>query len=291
MKKRIWLLPALTAILAGATIAQAQEMMGPPKVLVITREVEKVGKSRAHEANEHAWAAATGKANAAPYIAVNAITGVPRELFLSGFDSMAAWEKDTMSLDKNAAYQAAIASIQAKENDLLNETSTGVFLYSPDTSYSPPNETPIPQMRYFMISSISIKPGHGDHYNEIRKMIKAAHEKAGMTDGYVMYHMVSGGPTNFYLLFVPLKSLADLDGYAALHQNQAYRDAVGDEGRKKIEEFQSQYVESAETQIFAFNPKMSNTPKDWIKADPDFWAPKMAAPAKPKAAAKETPKP
>jgi hypothetical protein len=42
-------------------------------------------------------------------------------------------------------------------------------------------------------------------------------------------------------------------------------------------------VESSSHQLFAFNPRMSYVPEEWIKADPDFWKPKpaMAPAAKP----------
>jgi hypothetical protein len=37
-------------------------------------------------------------------------------------------------------------------------------------------------------------------------------------------------------------------------------------------------IESVQTNLFAFNPKESYPPDEWIKAD-SFWKPKVAAPA------------
>lgn len=291
MKKSIRILPALALILAAGSIAQAQEMAGPPKVLVVGREVEKLGKWKAHETNEHAWAAANQKANLAPYIAVSAITGPPRVLFLQGFDTMAAWEADTKAIEKNDAFQAQLTGLLAKDSELLTDNTVSVLVYSPEDSYEAPNATPVPRMRYFMIQIIALKPGHFDQFHEARKIIKAAHEKAGLTDSYYVYHRVAGGNVNYYAIFIPLKSLGDLDSSAVMHNAKPYQDALGDEGRKKLGELGREGLESNETEYFAFSPKMSHAPADFIKADPDFWAPKTAAPAKAKAAAKETPKP
>jgi hypothetical protein len=47
-----------------------------------------------------------------------------------------------------------------------------------------------------------------------------------------------------------------------------------------MDDFDSQGLESSETQIFAISPSMSYPSKDWVQADPEFWGRKPAAPAK-----------
>jgi hypothetical protein len=119
-------------------------------------------------------------------------------------------------------------------------------------------------------------------------MVKAAHEKANLSDPYAVYHMVSGGSPGHYLILIPMKSLKEADDSSAIH-GKAYQDAFGEEGRKKQQEFQAQGVESAESNIFVFSPKISYVSKEWVDADPDFWAPKPKAAAK-QAEKKEAPK-
>jgi len=36
-------------------------------------------------------------------------------------------------------------------------------------------------------------------------------------------------------------------------------------------------IESSQTNLFAFNPRMSYPADEWVKADPEFWKPKAAA--------------
>jgi len=43
---------------------------------------------------------------------------------------------------------------------------------------------------------------------------------------------------------------------------------------KRLSELESAAVESRQTNLFAFSPKMSYVPDEWVKADPDFWKPK-----------------
>jgi hypothetical protein len=128
-----------------------------------------------------------------------------------------------------------------------------------------------------------VKPGHGDHFTEIRKVVRQAHEKASLDEHYAVYETAAGSPAGLRLIFIPMKSLAEADQAPERH-GKAYQEALGEEGRKKVAEFQGQGLESSETQLFVFSPKMSYPSKEWIDAEPDFWKPKPAAA---KAAAKK----
>jgi uncharacterized protein involved in type VI secretion and phage assembly len=96
-------------------------------------------------------------------------------------------------------------------------------------------------------------------------------------------------PRPTYLMFQPLKSLAEVDAFPQTH-GQAYRDAIGDAGRKKLAELFASGIVSAETNIFAFNPKMSYVANETAAADPDFWTPKPKPAAKAPAEGEKAPK-
>jgi len=85
-----------------------------------------------------------------------------------------------------------------------------------------------------------------------------------------VYEVASGMPTGTYVVFSGLNALAELD--ADLH-GQKYRDAVGDEGRAKMQKLIADSVVSADRMVFKFSPRMSNPPAWLLKNDPGFWAP------------------
>lgn len=63
--------------------------MSPPKVLTSIREAEKPGKSGAHADWEAGYRRAFATANwPSHYVALRALTGESRVLFLSGYDSL-----------------------------------------------------------------------------------------------------------------------------------------------------------------------------------------------------------
>lgn len=274
--------------LAATAVAQSPgEMPGPPKVLVISREVVKMGQGPAHEKWEAGWPRAFAKAKwPVPYLAASSLTGESRVLFITGYDSEEAWEKDSVAQRKNAALKAELDALAAKDADFLKESTTSVFAYMPEISYQA--GVPIASMRYFRIVAVQVKPGHNDHFLEARKIILAAHQKANLDEHYAVYRRVQGGSTGLYLIFLPMKSLAQNDQFDALH-GPAYKAALGEEGQKKITEFDMQGEESLESQIFEFSPKMSYPPKTFLDIDPAFWAPKAAQAAK-APAGKEAPK-
>ncbi len=52
---------------------------------------------------------------------------------------------------------------------------------------------------------------------------------------------------------------------------------MGADGMKRMGELEAAAIEESQTNLFAFNAKMSYPRDEWVKADPDFWAPKAAA--------------
>jgi len=69
--------------------------------------------------------------------------------------------------------------------------------------------------------------------------------------------------------------------------NQAYQDAMGDEGRQKLTDLIGKVVVSSEDTLFAFSPKMSSPSPTTVAADPGYWQPKQAMTQKETTTAKE----
>ena len=281
--KKAAMLWCVAVCVAWAIVAQAQEaMMGPPKVLVIQREVVKPGKGAAHAKSEAGFPKAFAKANwPTHYLAATALTGQNRAVFFVGYDSLAAWEADNAAGEKNKTLSAELDALNDKDGEYLSESRQSVFTYMEELSYHP--RISVAGTRYFRVFAAHVKPGHGSHFEEVRKMIRAAHEKAGLNEHYAVFSMVGGGPGGTYLIFIPMKSLSEVDEFSTLH-GKAYKDALGEDGQKKVEEFEREGLESTESNILMFSPGLSYPPKEWVAAD-KFWAP--APEAKPAAKKEE----
>ncbi|MFZ3209876.1 MAG: hypothetical protein WA188_00035 [Terriglobales bacterium] len=281
-----WLLASML-LLGGLGAAAAQEMSGgPPNVLVVFREVLKPGKSgMTHEKSESAFVQAYAKAKwPTHYLAADSLSGKPRSLFFIGYDSFEAWEKDNLATQKDAKLAAALDHAGVVDGELLSESEGLVFAFN--EKYSLRAKVDIAHMRYFEIAVYQVRPGHHHEWEEIVNLVKAAYEKIPDTQ-WAAFRTVFGGENESYAIFIPRKSLAEVDKGMGLGKEFAAN--MGEEGMKKLHELEAAAIASTSTQLFQFNPRMSYPPEEWVKADPDFWKPKPAkAPA---AAPKKSEKP
>jgi len=268
-------LVGVSLVLACSSMAAAQGTTDPPKVLQITREFTKPGKNgMAHEKTESLFVQAMTRAKwPTHYVAMTSLSGKMRALFLVSYDSYEAWEKDARAMEKNATLSAALERANVADGELLDSVDQGVFVYRDEMSLRTMSD--ISHMRYLEISSYRIKPGHRPEWEAAVKMVKAAYESSVPGSHWGMFELAYGGDGGTFLVLTARKTLAELD--KGPMEGKQMRDAMGEDGLKKLNELVAASIESSQHQIFAFNPRMSYVEDSWIKSDPEFWKPKPAA--------------
>ena len=249
----------------------------PPALLQIEREELRPGKGAAHAINESAWAAAYAKAQSPVYwLGMTTMTGPSEAWFLTRHDSFAAFEKSEASTDSNPALLAERDRIAAIDGDLLTRTSTILASYRPALSYQP--IVKLPNMRYMSVNVMRVKAGHVASFTDNWKMIVEAHKKAGMDEHWVVYQVDSGMLDTTFLFLYAVKSLAEIDSSGPMHAAAAFRDAVGDSGRRQMDQINQNGIEMTQTMHFRLRPGMSTLPKEWAETDA-YWARPAALPA------------
>jgi hypothetical protein len=274
----------VAGMLGGGAVRAQDAMLHAPKVLVIVREDVKPGKGGSlHVKAEEQFVRAFKKAKSENYIAATTTTGGSSAFFFSAYDSFAAWEKDTQTVDKNAGADIDLAS--QRDGELLTASHTMTATLRSDLSYL--KDHPLKGLRYFVMYTVRVRPGHEDEFVEARKRARAAHEQASLADGFSVYQVNSGAPAGTFIFFVPMNSLAEMDEFVTIHNGKAYQDALGEDGQKALREFDRNGQLGAESILISLSPKMSYAPKAFVDADPGFWTPKPAATGKAAAAKKE----
>ena len=284
-KKMTGLLLGSYLLVGGLGMAVAQEPPPPPKVLSVTREFVKPGKAGAmHEKAESAFVQAMKSAKwPTRYLAVSAVTGKPRVLFLTGYDSFEAWEKDILAEQANPTLSAALDKAGVADGDLLSDMDASALVYHEE--YSLRANVDIPHMRYFEISLYRVRAGHEADWDAIVKMVKAAYEKIPDVH-FATFFAQYGQEGSTYVVFTPMKSAAEID--KGFDQDKQFMSNMGEDGMKKFSDLLSAAIETSQHNLFVFSPSMSYVSDDWVKADPDFWKPKAHA-AAPKKKAEEKP--
>jgi len=255
-----------------ASVAGAQEKSGgvmpPPKVLLVNREVLKPGKSgMTHEKSESAFVKAMVAANSPNhYIALDAITGPSRSLFLSGYSSFENWEKSVLADIHNPTLSSALDSAAVTDGDLLQTYESSIYVLREDQSYNTGGG--LAHARYFEIEVYQVKPGHDADWETIVKMVKPALIKANPDDSWAMYERAYGGEPAFVVMKA-MKSATEIDrGFA---DNPKFAAAMGEEGMKKLGDLTAAAIQMSQSNLFVINPRMSYVGSDMINADPEFW--------------------
>jgi hypothetical protein len=258
----------------GTAVAQ-DAVQAPSKVIVIAREFLKPGKGgMTHEKAESAFVQAFARAKwPTHYVGMNSLSGKSRAIFLVGYDSMEAWEKDNMGIQKNPTLAAAIDHAGFVDGDLLDSIEGHVFTYNEDYSLHP--NANLAHRRYIEAAVYHVRQGHRKEWDDAMKMVLAAYQKAVPDGHWACYEIAYGMPDNTFLFLVARTSLSEVD--KSLAQGKDFMSAMGEDGMKKLDELTAASVESSETNLLAIDPRMSYVSDEWIKADPDFWSPKPAA--------------
>jgi hypothetical protein len=281
MKNQVKLSLGLCLLLTALTPLAAQESTTPPpKVLVIAREYLKPGKSASqHQKTESAFVAAMAAAKwPVNYFAMDSMSGAPRTLFFTGYDSFDAWQKDADSADKNAALSSALDRAYIADGELLSSYDSGAFAFRDDMSLRAPVD--IGHMRYFDISRFVVKPGHTKDFEDLAKMYIDAYQKSSHDAHWAVFESVYGADNGgVFLVITPLKSLAETDQNMA--EGKQFAESLGKDGMKKLEELTAASVASVQSNIFRINPRISYPRESWVQADPSFWKPKPTAVTKP----------
>lgn len=294
MRRALFLVGLVCLALSTPTFAQQEAQPGPPKILRIFREEVKPGKAALHETNETAWARATAQAKyPARMLAMTSVSGPAEAWFLEGHASLASIEQAYQFVQKNAAVKAEFEQLALRDGEYLSGDREIVAVYRPELSYRAEGVN-VGAYRYFYVTTVRVRPGHGDDFIEGIKLVREAHEKANVPEHWVVFQVTLGMPVPTYLIFQPLKSLTEVDAFPETH-GKPFQDAIGDEGRKRLRELENAGTFSRETNVFTFSPAMSYVSEEVAAADPAFWTPKpamaKAAPAAKKEVKKRATKP
>ena len=276
MKRTVIHVVAAGLLLAGASLIQAQSQQ-PPRLMRIFREDIKSGKGAAHEKVESAYVRAFSKSGYPNYLALENVTGTSQAWFIERYDTYEAMEK-AIHMAEAEPLKTTLDGLDAQDGELRTGERGIIATYQPDMSYMP--GTPLGgKVRFFTINTVRVRPGHAADFTEMRKLVNAAWAKSGSQQRRVIYSVSSGMPAGTYLILAATDALKSMDPPPSA---MSMADAFGADNLARYNKLLGDIVISTESTMFSINPKMSNAPKEYITADPDFWAPKpKPAAAKP----------
>ena len=259
---------------------QAPAPMSPPKYIQVTVEYTKPGKGgMAHDKTEGAFVQAMTKAKfPINYWAFNSMSGKPRAIYISGFDSFAELGKANKIFD-NPATGAQFESLNVADGELLEDSKQLIFSYDDAISLRPGPD--LLHMRFLEADIVHVRQGHGKEFHELAKMWVDLYQKAGPNVHWDAFHTEYGEDSGYYVFLSAHKSLDEVD--ASFADDKKLGTMITDEEKKKLRELRAASIEEDHTELYSVNPAQSYVPDSFIKADPGYWKPKSAMAAKPAA--------
>ncbi|MFN2498539.1 MAG: hypothetical protein ABR557_05575 [Pyrinomonadaceae bacterium] len=278
MKKSLLMIVLIALAACSAVIAQAPPAPpGPPKILYLVREDIKPGMMPAHTKHSANFVTIFGKLQTPNHrIALVPVAGSENEvLYITGADTFAQLEGMLQATDKKmgaatGATRADLTRLQGEAPQMHAGMRDMLAVYRPELSFNP--SVILPQMRYFTITTVRVRPGKDTAYTEyIQKVLNVAREKAKVTNVHLaVFQVVSGTANGTYMIFRPMKSLGEMDEPVA----RRVREAMSDDMRKDADKTMSDAVMSSDVSTYWMTPEMSYVDKQFAAIDPGFWNPK-----------------
>jgi len=277
MKK--WLCSIAGLALAGSLAAQAQTpVVWPSNILNIQTDNIKPYADGPYDKFATESAALSQQLKDPTHVlGMEALTGTPRALYLSSYDSYEALQKNEEWLLGDAATDTKLDALDAREGQYVSEIHYTIWHYRPDLSNNVAGAD-IPHSHYWEVIIFHMRPGHHEQFEEIAKLYRDANLKIGQSTPWATYEGLTG-VTGAYLVLVPMTSLKDED--IGLAHQKDFGAALGDVGRDRMNKLSEESVASVEDNIWMVIPEWSTVEKSWIDADPQYWAPEPAAKSAP----------
>jgi len=152
------------------------------------------------------------------------------------------------------------------------------------TSESAMNQL-IGQGRWLRTATIRVRPGRGRDYEAQLRLVKQARERAAEKAPTFVSRSVAGQSPSVYYITNVVGSLGALDTIPSLPN------LLGEEGYKNYQKTVSEAVLSVEINVSRIVPELSHLSEAMVSVAPEFWKPKPAVAAKPKATAAAEAKP
>jgi hypothetical protein len=272
MRKSFLSLTLLALAAGSAATAVAQGMpTTQPKFLQIFCEQVKPGRGGDHAKWEAGWPAAFEKAKSPyNYIAIQSITGPAEVWYISPLASQAAYGEMRAAEDKDPVLSAELERLGKGDGEFLTGATSLQAVAMPDLSYG--SFPQIGKMRYYEITTFSVKPGHGEAWVAATKAYKSATARSAPGASWRTYAVVAGAPGGTYLIMSSVGAFAEFDRMMA--EGEATMKGATPDEMGTLGKFMKESVISVVTQRYRVDAGQSYVNAETKALDPAFWNPK-----------------
>ena len=253
---------------AVAPIVSRFPPVRPPQFLNIYRESVKLANLDAYNAieREAVHTCVRVKCPNIYFAAVSREQDTQWTWFFSSFDSREDVDRVAAIYAQNAELHAAMTRIVESKKDIVSPPQNTLARYREDLSRD--FGADIPHARFFTITVIHVRDGHLAEFEERQKLINRMTGNRDSESAYarpvgLVYQAVSGTKAETFYVILPHHNLLKTE-------QTGPRDSAAESEVKRLTDVA--VADSAAT-LLTIRPDFSLVLRNWIAADPDFWAP------------------
>ena len=263
---KVWVILIVTS-----GFAQQAPFTPAPRILQIYREQMIQGREADYLRIESGAVATESRLNFQHfYLTLHGVNRSGDIWFVNGYDSYAELEQLEKQIAANAELTAALNEIGMEKAGLSQDPHTIFARYRDDLSFG--RGLSGQRTRYFVISVVPVRPGHARDYADIRRILRAAHERAGSAEIHSVYQVETGMPDGTFLILTPAATLEDAGNGSRFDQETLEND-LDSQTRTRLRELSDAALLQSETEILRVDPAISFPAQEWREADPEFWKP------------------
>jgi hypothetical protein len=265
LRSALSIIGALTV--AASSGAAAQQPPNSTPLLQIGVEAVRGGRGAAHMQLEQDWSRAYCKADLKSYwIGTTTVTGPDEYWWFTPLESFAQFEAQNKAISASPDIEAVRGLLSKADAENVSESRNFIVRYRADLSR--PGGTPVPQARYVQMITMRVRPGRQSTFEDAAKLYAQVVGEAKAEGHWVVYQGASGISEDTFMIFIALKSLAELDpGPDEVAINKAMTPAR----QKQMNDLSAAGFISTTSTLLQMQPRMSYVPADMAAVDPTFW--------------------
>jgi hypothetical protein len=256
-----------------AARAQANQALNvasqPPEILNIVHQQFVPGKDASYEELLAAIARNYDRARTPVYwLGGPSLSGPSGAICLNFFDTFADMEATADALGKsNAAHpewvpmQQRLLTFVSSETNEVAVRRDGIGYRAASIDFS--------KARILRVASIHVRQGYEEEFAEAMRDLSAAYASLNADAPWVTYEVNAGAPSTTFVIFMPMRSLKEMDDYIA--RTKALHDAEGPTVDSRLREIARNAYISWDSELYFIDAASSHVSDDFAAGDPGFW--------------------
>lgn len=266
------LLAVLTIPSAHSQNNQAAPLSAvPPKILNIVREQLIPGKGAAY-AELLIRIAHQYREKKIPvyWLGGPSLSGPQGAIYLNFFESFAEAQRVNDALHKRVAAIPELGPIEEQLLSFTSAVSNALAVRRDDLGYDW-KAIDFSKARVLRVATIVVRQGHEAEFREAMGGLGAAYAKLDAHAPWVTYQVTAGAPSSTFVIFLPMRSLDEMDDYIA--RLAELPQAEGPAVAERLQQIARQAYISWDSELFVVSASTSHVSDDFASGDPAFWHP------------------